>query len=71
MSENLKTRIDSRIAYWTNELHGLPDDFSQSAYERMKWIQETIAGLQDIKTKFVKEPRPLSPEQKIFAELLY
>ena len=70
-TQNLREKVNGRIAYWTNELHDLPDEFSESAYERMKWIQETLAGLHEIKAKFFQAPRPLSPEQKMFQELLY
>lgn len=71
MSEDLKTRIEARISYWMSELQDLPEEYSQTNYDRMKWIQATIAGIHDIKAKFLQEPRPLSPEQKMFAEMLY
>ena len=71
MSEDLKTRIESRISYWTNELQDLPVDFTKSAYERMKWIRETLDGLQEIKAKFCRTPRPLDPEEIEMREMLY
>ena len=71
MSENLKTRIESRIAYWNKELQDLPADFSQSASERMKWIRETLAGLHETKAKFCRTPRQLDAEEIEIAEMLY
>lgn len=68
---NLAEKVDGRIAYWTNELRDLPADFSQSAYERMKWIRETVHGLHEMKVKFCRITRPLDPEELEMRELLY
>ena len=69
--KDLKARVNGRIAYWTNELQDLPDDFSPSAYERMKWIRETLDGLHEMKVKFCRITRPLDPEELEMRELLY
>ena len=68
---NLREKVDGRISYWTNELRDLPVDFSQSVYQRMRWIQETLDGLHEIKVKFCRTHRPLDPEEIEMQELLY
>jgi len=68
---NLRETVDGRIAYWNRELRDLPIDFSQSAYERMKWILATLDGLHETKVKFCRVVRPKDPDELEMEALLF
>jgi len=64
---SLRERVEEREAYWMAELRELPSEYSESNYQRMKYIQETITGLGHIYNTFC---RPAEQESHM-EEVLY
>lgn len=69
--DRLARHVGEKRETLETELKGLPTEYSSEAYARWVEINEELLGLAALSARFLKAPRVLSPEQKIFAELLY
>lgn len=69
--DRLARHVGERREALETELKGLPTEYTPEAHARWVQISEELLGLAALSARFLQAPRILSPEQKMFAELLY
>lgn len=65
-SRTLDRKIMEREAYWRQELRELPEEYTPSNWQRMKFIQEILRGLSEMRTKFVHYGEPPAVEVPLY-----